>query len=102
MKEISMYKQLVYLPYITSYKQLILGAVELDFFSQLTEPATAAELSEKNGWDTGNTENMLKGLFSIGYIKRDGDRFYNTDDANKYLVPASPYYNGCSPAVLRR
>ena len=37
MKELSMYKQLVYLPYMTSYKQLVCGAIELDVFSQLAE-----------------------------------------------------------------
>lgn len=98
MKELSMYKQLVYLPYMTSYKQLVCGAVELDVFSQLTEPTTAATLAERNGWNAANTENLLKGLYSIGYIKRDGDLFCNTDDANKYLVRTSPDYMG---AVLQ-
>ena len=98
MKELSMYKQLVYLPYITSYKQLVCGAIELDVFSQLTEPVTAAALAEKNGWNPTNTENLLKGLYSIGYIGRDGDLFFNTDDAAKYLIRTSPEYMG---AVLQ-
>ena len=95
MKELSMYRQLVYLPYMTSYRQLVCGAVELDVFSQLTQPVTAAE---KNGWNPANTENLLKGLYSIGYIRREGDHFCNTDDANKYLVRTSPEYMG---AVLQ-
>ena len=38
------YERLTALPYIHAYRQLIMGAVELDVFTQLETPVTAGEL----------------------------------------------------------
>ena len=76
------------------YKQLIQGAIELDVFSELENPITVKELSEKMNWDEGNTFNLLKGLYSLGYLKRKGDTFCNMPETSKYLVKGNPAYMG--------
>ena len=67
--KINIYEQLTALPYLTAYQQLIQGAIELDVFSNLENPITTKELSKKMNWDEGNTFNLLKGLYSLGYLK---------------------------------
>ncbi len=90
----SIYEQLAELPYLTAYRRLIEGAIELDVFSQLETPITAAELAEKMKWHPCNTLHLLRGLTSIGFIRLERDAFVNTADASKYLVKSSPYYMG--------
>lgn len=93
-QNISIYEQLTALPYLPAYKRLIEGAIELDVFSQLEEPITAANLAGRMGWHEGNTLNLLQGLHSTGYVKRTGDAFQNTLDTSKYLVKDKPEYMG--------
>ena len=90
----SIYEQLTALPYLSAYRRLIEGAIELDVFSQLEEPVTAAALGQRMGWHEGNTLYLLQGLSSIGYVKKSGDTFQNTPDASKYLVKGKPEYMG--------
>ncbi len=90
----SIYEQLTSLPYLSAYRQLIQGAVELDVFSQLEIPVTAQELSRKMGWEESNTFHLLKGLYSLGYLERKEDSFWNKSDASKYLVKGKPEYMG--------
>ena len=47
----NIYEQLTALPYLSAYQQLIQGAIELDVFSELENPITVKELSEKMNWD---------------------------------------------------
>ena len=51
----NIYEQLTALPYLSAYQQLIQGAIELDVFSELENPITVKELSEKMNWDESNT-----------------------------------------------
>ena len=90
----NIYEQLTALPYLTAYQQLIQGAIELDVFSNLEKPVTTKELSEKMNWDEGNTFNLLKGLYSLGYLERKGDTFCNMPETSKYLVKGKPAYMG--------
>ena len=90
----NIYEQLTALPYLSAYQQLIQGAIELDVFSNLEKPVTTKELSEKMNWDEGNTFNLLKGLYSLGYLKRKGDTFCNMPETAKYLVKGKPAYMG--------
>jgi SAM-dependent methyltransferase len=90
----NIYEQLTALPYLSAYQQLIQGAIELDVFSNLEKPITAKELSEKMNWDEGNTFNLLKGLYSLGYIERKGDTFCNMPETAKYLIKGKPAYMG--------
>lgn len=93
-KNLSIYEQLVALPYLNTYKQLVEAAIELNLFSHLEKPITSDELSFKMGWNNYNTFNLLKGLYSIGYVKRDGDKFSNMEETSKYLVKDKPQYMG--------
>ena len=88
----NIYEQLTSLPYLSAYRQLVQGAVELDVFSQLEAPVTAKELSEKMDWNESNTLNLLHGLYSLGYLERKEDRFCNKTETSKYLVKGNPEY----------
>ena len=90
----NIYEQLTTLPYLPAYQQLIQAAIELDVFSNLENPITTKELSKKMSWDEGNTFNLLKGLYSLGYLKRNGDTFCNMPETSKYLVKGKPAYMG--------
>lgn len=90
----NIYEQLTALPYLTAYQQLIQGAIELDVFSNLENPITTKELSKKMNWDESNTLNLLKGLYSLGYLERNGDTFCNMPETSKYLVKGKPAYMG--------
>ena len=90
----NIYEQLTALPYLSAYQQLIQGAIELDVFSNLEKPVTTKELAEKMNWDEGNTFNLLKGLYSLGYLERKGDTFCNMPETAKYLVKGKPAYMG--------
>ena len=90
----NIYEQLTTLPYLTAYQQLIQGAIELDVFSNLENPITTKELSKKMSWDESNTFNLLKGLYSLGYLKRNGDTFCNMPETSKHLVKGKPAYMG--------
>ena len=90
----NIYEQLTALPYLTAYQQLIQGAIELDVFSNLEKPITTKELSKKMNWNEGNTFNLLKGLYSLGYLERKGDTFCNMPETSKYLVKGKPAYMG--------
>lgn len=94
MKEFGVYRQLVYLPYLTAYKKTIEAAVSLDIFSGLIEWKTAGALAEENGWQRENTGNLLDALASIGFAEREGEAFRASEEARKYLVKESPYYMG--------
>ncbi len=93
-QNISIYEQLTALPYLPAYKRLIEGAIELDVFSQLEEPVTAADLAQRMGWHEANTLYLLQGLNSIDYVKKTGDAFQNAPDTSKYLVKGKPEYTG--------
>lgn len=94
MNQMSVWEQLTKLPYLSLYTKLINGAMQMDVFSHLTEKTTAKELAKKTGWNEANTEYMLCALSSIGFVKKDGESFKNSDDANRYLVKGKPDYLG--------
>ena len=94
MNKTNIYEQLTSLPYLSAYRQLVQGAVELDVFSQLEAPVTAKELSEKMDWNESNTLNLLHGLYSLGYLERKEDTFCNKTETSKYLAKGNPEYMG--------
>ncbi len=94
MKELGVYKQLVQLPYLVSYKKVLEAAITLDLFSALETAKTAETLAAEMGWNAANTKHMLEAVYSLGFLKRDGDEFRNNADSSKYLVKSSPSYMG--------
>ncbi len=93
-KKATIYERLTALPYLPIHQQLIEAAIELDVFSHLEFPISAQKLSEKMNWNEYNTSNLLKGLYSLGYVLREGDSFYNPAETARYLVKGKPDYMG--------
>lgn len=94
MKHQSVWEQLTSLPFLSLYEKLVNSAIELDVFSHLTTPITAKALAEKMGWHIGNTEYLLSALVSIGFLKKQGVYYENTEEANRYLVKDTKEYLG--------
>ena len=90
----SIYEQLTALPYLPAYKRLLEGAIELDDFSQLEQPVSAADLARRMGWNEANTRYLLQGLHSIGFAAKKDDLFRNTSETSEYLVKGKPGYMG--------
>lgn len=93
-KKASIYENLTALPYLPLYQQFMQAAIEMDVFSHLETPITATELSEKMNWNDNNTLNLLRGLYGLGYLERDADKFYNMPESSKYLVKGKLTYMG--------
>jgi SAM-dependent methyltransferase len=94
MKEIGIWKQLTQLPFLTLYTNLINSAMQMDVFSQLSKKVTAKEVADKMGWNEANTGYFLSALVSVGFVKKEGDFFINSEEAEKYLVKGKPEYLG--------
>ncbi len=85
MKEKSVLRQLEELPYLMPYIDLVKSSIRMDVFSELTQPRTAAELALKRGWHEGNTAYMLGALVSIGFLRKEGSAFVDTEGPLKPL-----------------
>jgi predicted O-methyltransferase YrrM len=73
----------------------LLAAVRVGLFSALAEgPASATEVAERCGTDPRNTEKLLMACTALGLLKKEGDLYSNAAPADRYLVPASPLYQG--------
>ncbi len=94
MNHISVWNQLVQLPYLNLYSKLVNAALELDVFSYLSEPETVENLAVKLGWNTTNTGYFLGALSALGFVTQAGGKFQNTEEAMRYLVKGSPEYLG--------
>ncbi len=92
MKESGVFKQLTQLAYLPIYEKLISGALNLDVFSHLMVPMTSKELAAETGWNAENTEVLLKGLYSIGFVDMKDQKYVNTEESARYLVSSSPDY----------
>ncbi len=94
MNKKSVWEQLTQLPFLSLYTKLVNSAMELDVFSHLREKKTAGELAGEMGWNAMSTDYFLKALTSIGFLKKEGDAFVNTEEAEQYLVKGKPEYLG--------
>jgi len=71
--------------------RLVTSAVELGVFSHLREPVESLEVAERLGTDAVLTEKFLSCLAAVGLVSKDGAAFVNTELAETYLVPESPF-----------
>lgn len=94
MEQNSVWNQLTTLPFLGLYTNLLNTSMELDVFSPLSTPMTAEALAEARGWDKANTRYMLSALVSVGFLKKEGETYQNTPDADRYLVKGKPEYLG--------
>lgn len=85
-KSVSVWEQLVQLPFLNLYSRLLNAAMELDVFSQLCQPVTAEALAVHMGWHKANTEYLLSALVSIGFLNKTDGTYQNTAEVDRYLV----------------
>lgn len=98
----SVWGQLVRLPFLNLYSKLLHAAMELDVFSHLRDPASAGKLAGEMGWHEGNTGYLLSALVSVGFLKKDGEQYQNTEEADRYLVKGqSEYLGGFLPFYMQ-
>ena len=94
MRELSIWKQLPCLPFLSLYEKVMYSAMQLDVFSSLEEKITAKELAGKKGWNEANTEDLLSALTALGFLKKEGETYENLPETGRYLVKGSPEYLG--------
>lgn len=94
MNRMSVWEQLVQLPYLNLYSKLVNAALELDVFSHLTKQVEMAELAAEMNWDEANTGYFLGALSALGFVEQSGGKYQNTEESQKYLVKGSPEYLG--------
>lgn len=94
MKHLSVWDQLVQLPYLNLYGKVVSSALELDLFTHLQEKKTPAELAQAMGWNEANTGYLLATLGTYGFVQKEGDGYVNSQEAQKYLVRGTPDYLG--------
>lgn len=90
MADNQIYERLTMIAYMPIYHQVMKTALELDVFSRLSEPKTASVMAQENGWDAKNTEIFLNALHAMGFIRKDGDVFSNTEESERYLTSSGP------------
>jgi SAM-dependent methyltransferase len=70
-------------------------AVELDVFTKLAnEGKTAAQLSTLLHVHTGALERLLNALTSMGFLRKEAERFHDTPISHTYLSRTGPKYLG--------
>ena len=94
MKHLSVWDQLVQLPYLNLYGKVVSSALELDLFTHLQEKKTPAELAQAMGWNEANTGYLLAALGTYGFVQKEGNGYVNSQEAQKYLVRGTPDYLG--------
>jgi predicted O-methyltransferase YrrM len=72
----------------------LFAALKVGLFEALKEKKTAGELSGELGTASLLTEKLLKALASVGLIKKEGERYHNSELSDIYLTEESPFYQG--------
>ena len=88
----SVFEQMVELPYLAPYIDVLRTAMELEIFEDLEENALAVDVAKKHGWNEANTEYLLKALTAFGFVEKNGNLYKNTADASRYMIRKSPEY----------
>ena len=71
------------------------AAVELDLFTHLADgPSTAAELAAACGAAPRGVRILADYLTILGFLRKEGDRYALTPDADAFLSRNSPAYLG--------
>ena len=82
------------LMYAPAYTKICIAALELDVFSNLTDPKTAEELAKTLGWHVKNTEFLLDTLTGMGFLHKNENIYQNADCSRKYLVRGTERFMG--------
>lgn len=81
-------------PYLKMYSQVLIAALNLDFFSNLKDFKNSSQIAKIMGLHEVNTEYFLNALYSLNFITKKDDKYKNTENTSKYLIKDSPYYAG--------
>lgn len=78
------------------------AGVRLRLFSALAEApgSTAAQVAAAAGADAVATARLLDGLAALDFVRKEGDRYSNTEEADAFLVEGRPDYQGGYVAYL--
>ncbi|HEX8144726.1 MAG TPA: methyltransferase [Pyrinomonadaceae bacterium] len=79
------------------------SAVELDLFTKLSgKGVNIEELAALLDMHPRPAEMLLSGCASLGLLEKRGDRFYNSQLSEEFLVRGKPYYFGGVVTMLDR
>jgi SAM-dependent methyltransferase len=75
--------------------KVLLTAVTLDLFGALAEsPGTGAEVARRLHTDPKTSTLLLNALVAMGLLRKDGERYANSAEAQDFLVRNSAQYAG--------
>ena len=74
--------------------KVLLTAAAHSLFEHLTSPASLDELVELTGASREGLEVLLEALMSMGLVERRGERYVNSQVAQRYLVKGGEEYLG--------
>lgn len=74
--------------------RVLMTAVNLGMFEQMRAPITADKLSRKLKLDPRATAIVLDALAGMGLVKKKADKYENSADARRMLLPESSEYQG--------
>ena len=73
----------------------LLAGLQLDVFTPIKDgPMSIKQIAEAIGVKSRRLEPLLYALVAAELLTVEDDLFYNTDEANHFLVPSSPSYMG--------
>ena len=73
----------------------LMSAVELDLFTAISDgDDTIDKAAAAMGIEPENAERLMTALTAMEMLTRDGDRFANAPDVERFLVRSSPSYAG--------
>lgn len=70
--------------------RILLTGVELDLFSAVSPPATAAQVASRLGTDPRATGILLNALVALQYLTKSGELFRATEETARYFAADSP------------
>ncbi len=74
--------------------RVLLTANNYRVFDCLKKPSSAMAVAKKINTDLRATRILLDALTGLGFIKKQDDRYQNTNIATRFLVLDSPHYQG--------
>jgi ubiquinone/menaquinone biosynthesis C-methylase UbiE len=75
--------------------RILLSSFELDIFTHIDESGSSCnKISEKLNLDLHGCERILNALASLGFLKKQNNLFFNTEDSLTFLSKKSPEYLG--------
>ena len=74
--------------------KLLLAAIELGIFNELSEPSSAEAVAQEIDANSGNTEIFLNALVACDFLEKKNSQYWNTPVAQAFLVDGGPTYLG--------